>query len=486
MIRIKKYARWELAAIVCGLVFGQGQLAHAGWTGSMNGTGTGWASVNVTSSKGTTGRTNTPAGTLNPSASMTSTPGYLANAPLPSGSSTGTVARVKGGAGYVWTATTAGSNGDKTDNEEIEGRVNIVPADCAFLTMESSADLASNGVSGTITINATATEGTALLLRGFEYPGELPPPASTEDLVANGSLKWDVLLVGPFELNQANCKALVIPFTIPIGGSNLYFVTDGVAKSKPITLVCPENVAYGCAETVVYPTPQITGGCGDVTFSYDPPAEALPVGVVTTVTITARDESGGSATCTFQADNTAKGIPLVITCPTNVVFGCSDALTYPSATVSGGCGTVTVSYSPPASALPVGVTTVTVTATDSTGTTAQCTFTATRNSFTFCGFEEPLRCSNGGSCDSPARTLNAGCVLPIEFKTKCGNLPYTTGTPTLVITKCPSQPVLTGNFRLDGSEWEYNWNTRNAGKGTFKIDVTLQDGSHQIVYVKLK
>src|SRR5712671_4221897 len=130
------------SAVLVGMVIGYGQLALAGWTGQMNGTGYGKASVNVTSS---TAKSNT-VGTANmqsPSAAMTNTATYFAGGPLPSGASTATVARIKGSAGYVWKANTTATNGDKTDNSEIESRVNIVPADCALLTMDSSSILSS-------------------------------------------------------------------------------------------------------------------------------------------------------------------------------------------------------------------------------------------------------------------------------------------------------------------------------------------------------
>src|SRR6266404_4979688 len=182
------------STVLAGMVIGYGQLALAGWTGQMNGTGYGKASVNVTSS---TAKSNT-VGTANmqsPSAAMTNTATYFAGGPLPSGASTATVARIKGSAGYVWKANTLAANGDKTDNSEIESRVSITPSDCASLTMDSSSSiLFSNGFSGTIIVNAAATDGAAMLLRGFEYLSNVPPE-SIDDLRANGLLKWDILLV---------------------------------------------------------------------------------------------------------------------------------------------------------------------------------------------------------------------------------------------------------------------------------------------------
>src|SRR5205085_1413393 len=144
------------------------QTAKGGWTGSMNGVGFGWASVNVTSSTLITNLVKCPSTNL-PSAAMTNTDGYIAGGPLPGGASAATVALIKGTNGYKWKATTLGSNGDKTDNSTLDKRVKINPSDCAFLDMESAANIAPDGKSGMLTVNTKATGGTALLLRGYEY-----------------------------------------------------------------------------------------------------------------------------------------------------------------------------------------------------------------------------------------------------------------------------------------------------------------------------
>src|SRR4030095_6941866 len=150
-----QFALAALGILVSGL------RSNAGWTGSMNGAGYGIASVNVTSSTLKSNKVSTPT-MYNPSAAMKTTATYFAGAPLPTGSSTATVARIKGSAGYVWQANTVGSNGDKTDNDRLERRLNILPADCAVLNMDSTAIIAPDDKSGTITVNAKGTAGTAI------------------------------------------------------------------------------------------------------------------------------------------------------------------------------------------------------------------------------------------------------------------------------------------------------------------------------------
>jgi len=86
-------------------------------------------------------------------------------------------------------------------------------------------------------------------------------------------------------------------------------------------------------------------------------------------------------TSPFTFDET----PPTITCPADVVQGndpglCSAVVAYPAPAVSDNCPGVTVVCAPPSgSVFPVGVTTVSCTATDSGGATATCTFTVTVN-----------------------------------------------------------------------------------------------------------
>ena len=128
----------------------------------MNGTGYGQASVNVwpyDTSK-LKQRTVSTANMDGPNAAIYD-PSYYYWGYLPADASPGTVAKAKGFSGYVWQATTIGSGGDSTDNTELESRVKIIEADCAFVGMTSSVVWDASYKSGVITVNATATAGTA-------------------------------------------------------------------------------------------------------------------------------------------------------------------------------------------------------------------------------------------------------------------------------------------------------------------------------------
>ncbi len=205
----------------------------------------------------------------------------------------------------------------------------------------------------------------------------------------------------------------------------------------------------------------------------------------TAVTVPFTTESGHE-NLFVVADTVALSSPFVVSCPGDVTFGCGDSVVYPPVTVTGGCGTVNVAYDPPANELPVGVTTVTATASDQSGNTSYCSFTATRSALTFHGFQSPIN-GFGGSCSSPFFTANRGSVIPVKFDTACNNSAYLAGTPTLGIKSCASGAIITsGNFQLVANEWHFNWDTSGLPKGVYQLDATLQDGTHRLVFVRIK
>ena len=169
-------------AIIAGMIISPGQLALAGWTGSMNGTGLGKASVNVTSS---TGKSNAVATAVmtNPSAAMIKTAGYVAGGPLPTGSSKTTVARILGQPGYIWKSTTTASGGDKTDNSELTGYVTAtsrVASTTLEVTSFSIDPSETNGCSAgqalyTFTWHWSGSDaGTAQQIKFYELDAPLP------------------------------------------------------------------------------------------------------------------------------------------------------------------------------------------------------------------------------------------------------------------------------------------------------------------------
>jgi hypothetical protein len=304
------------------------QSSRAGWTGYLLGSGSGWAYVSVApyinGTNAAAKQLKTPS-TLSPGAWMaaitpqqdlSNTNQYTTNVVNPTGASTNTISRAKGFPGVIWQAYTAGANGDKTDNFELQQRVKIKPTTCPSLVMDSAlTDF--NGTAGQITVNTLGTAGTALWIRGFEITADMnvpeddlgtPQNETTEYLKTHADLRFENLMIGPFEYGYNGKCELVVHFTLN-GGSidNLAFVTDGVALSEPISINCPPDASVACGDSYPYPDPSATGGCGKFTYSFDPPTPADLVVGVNTVTLTATDEAGDSESCTWVVnvyDNT--------------------------------------------------------------------------------------------------------------------------------------------------------------------------------------
>jgi hypothetical protein len=331
MFRIRGFLGKSLCVSVLGLGIFQSQTARAGWTGLINGAGFGWASVNVRSSTSVSNKVATPS-VSGPSASIAPTAGYTYVTNSPSGASANTYSRIKGLAGGIWQAKTAAAVGDGADNPELEARVSIVPANCASLSMDTSInqqDFNANGNSGTIQVNATATAGTALWLRGFEYTGDpnlLPPddPNTVENetveyLKAHGVWRFENVLLGPFDYSGSNSSTcpLLIPFTLTTSNlNNLYFAADGVAKTVPFIIECPSDVTFKCGDTVKYPPTMVSGGCGTNNGTWSPTEDYhFPIGV-TPVTVTATDEAGNTTSCSFKVTITDSTAPVPPPLPT--------------------------------------------------------------------------------------------------------------------------------------------------------------------------
>jgi hypothetical protein len=151
----------------------------------------------------------------------------------------------------------------------------------------------------------------------------------------------------------------------------------------PCVITCPTNITRSndpnqCGAVVTF-APTASAGCGTVTCS---PASGsfFPVG---TTTVTCNTTAGPSCSFTVTINDTQ---PPSITCPANVTAltarACpaptTNVVNYPAPTVTDNCPGVTVSCVPPAgSTFPLGTTTVTCTATDTSGNTATCSFTVT-------------------------------------------------------------------------------------------------------------
>ncbi|HKQ07968.1 MAG TPA: HYR domain-containing protein [Blastocatellia bacterium] len=159
--------------------------------------------------------------------------------------------------------------------------------------------------------------------------------------------------------NMAMCN-----FTVTVGGCT--------------GITCPANITQSndpnqCGAVVNYPAPMTSGSCGTATCS-PLSGSFFPKG---TTTVTCSTTAGPSCPFTVTVNDTQ---PPSITCPANVTsvspaVGSGGVVTYPTPTASDNCPGVTTACTPPSgSTFALGTTTVTCTATDTSGNTATCSF----------------------------------------------------------------------------------------------------------------
>ncbi|MBK6316694.1 MAG: HYR domain-containing protein [Blastocatellia bacterium] len=140
-----------------------------------------------------------------------------------------------------------------------------------------------------------------------------------------------------------------------------------------------------CSAVVTY-TATATDNCPGATIVCTPASgSTFPVGT-TTVTCTASDASPNSpdATCSFTVTVQDTQLP-AITCPANIVVtsnttnGCTftQVVNHPAPTATDNCGLASVVYAAVGIDVQRRTTTVTCTATDTSGNTAACSFTVT-------------------------------------------------------------------------------------------------------------
>jgi len=174
------------------------------------------------------------------------------------------------------------------------------------------------------------------------------------------------------------------------GGPSCSFSVT-VNDTQPPSITCPANVIKSndpnqCGAVVTYPAPTVSDICPGVGAPLCSPASgSFFTKGTTTVTCTVGDASGNTASCTFTITvNDTQ--PPVFTCPANVTavtnqIACPSpacqTVNYPAPVALDNCPVIAVCNPPSGSCFPVGVTTVTCTATDTSGNTATCSFTVT-------------------------------------------------------------------------------------------------------------
>ena len=215
-----------------------------------------------------------------------------------------------------------------------------------------------------------------------------------------------------------------------------------VNDTEPPTITCPAKITQSndsnqCGAVVNYPLPTVSDNCPGVGTPVCSPAlgSFFPVGT-TTVTCTVSDESANQSSCTFTITvNDTQ--PPTISCPPNQTGvtnqnACPDAnclvVNFAPPVASDNCPGVVVVCNPPSgSCFPVGVTTVTCTATDASGNTATCSFTVTTFDVALQDDSNPSNillwnsttgqyrfCCNGTTYTGVGKATIQGCVFTLQ------------------------------------------------------------------------
>ena len=149
------------------------------------------------------------------------------------------------------------------------------------------------------------------------------------------------------------------------------------AQVADLTLITTDNCGIDMVTYEVSGATQFSGGGESVTGFFN-------VGV-SVVSYTVTDLSGNTSQCSFSVEVLDTEPPVLISCPGNInvnvpTGSCSAVINWTPPTAEDNCSVETLeSTHQPGALFSVGVTTVTYTATDASGNTAQCSFTVTLN-----------------------------------------------------------------------------------------------------------
>jgi hypothetical protein len=252
--------------------------------------------------------------------------------------------------------------------------------------------------------------------------------------------------------------------------------TVTVNDTQPPSITCPANVTTNadpnqCSTVVNYPAPTVSDNCPGVGTPVCSPASGSTFpGGTTTVTCSVSDSSNNTSSCSFTV-TVRDTQPPTITCPANITFvaaaTCPPTNSMPvnfTVTANDNCsgltvvcrnqnGVVVTSGQP----FPVGTTTVTCTATDSSGNTATCSFTV--SGFNFCLQDD----------QNPGNVVLINAVSG-DYRFCCGGVLVATGTGTLTTRGCIGSIDHTKGDRRVHIQWDTAAN--GVGEGTAIIQVS--------------
>jgi len=225
-------------------------------------------------------------------------------------------------------------------------------------------------------------------------------------------------------------------------------------NGPPIIVNCPDNINVStnigeCDAIAAWTPPTPDENCDAlITSSSHVPGDVFPIGT-TTVTYIATGPNGMTATCSFDVTVTYGQTP-TLNCPQSITLDafpgqCTTTITWTPPTLNSNCELVELNSDfEPGSAFPIGVTTVTYTATDAGGNVFECDFNITVNSngpppITNCPADITVN-TNPGACDAIATwtppMVEENCSATVTSNThEPGDVfPIGTTTVTYIIT----------------------------------------------------
>ena len=238
-------------------------------------------------------------------------------------------------------------------------------------------------------------------------------------------------------------------------------VIDVTAPTLTTPVAMTATAGSGCTATVVLTAPTAADNCSGVTLSNNAPA-TFPIGN-TVVTWTATDAAGNTVTKTqlvTVTDTTVPTISTPVAMTATAGNNCSAVVVLTAPTAADNCTTVTLTNNAPASGLfPIGVTTVTWTATDASGNTATATQTVT------------VTDAIAPVISAPATiTVNAGsnCAATIVLTTPA----VTDSCSGVVLTNDAPATFSVGNTTVTWTATDASGNTSTATQTITILDVT--------------
>lgn len=262
----------------------------------------------------------------------------------------------------------------------------------------------------------------------------------------------------------------------------------------PSDIVAEATGPSGAAVSFTFPTAtDIVSGAVSVSSSH-PSGAVFPLGT-TTVTFSATDGSGNTGLSTFKI-TVRDTTPPVLTLPANIaqfaVSSAGNAVSFVATSSDIVSGSVPVVCTPASgSVFPLGMTTVSCTATDGAGNVATGSFTVTIT-YSWSNVLQPI------NIDGSSRH-KLGSTIPVKFRLTGPSAGIADAVARIYVSKIDDNPAgievpgdstsaaTTGNlFRYSTDQYIFNLGTKGLSVGRWRIRIDLGDGALHTVEISLK